>query len=148
MQLNWIFDEYFVSPATWEAVFKPLGIEKRPAVVHRSGVEIQTLVQLDIPQVCGLKLEGAAYTECPHCRRKKYPPIFRGFLPEPVGPNTSIFKSSQSFGSGALAFKLVIVSADAYRKFRDVDLKGVEFYACANEQGNVDSAAFAPAATL
>ena len=147
LQLNWIFDEYFVSPATWEAVFKPLGIGKRPAVVHSSGLEMGSLFQLDIPHVCDLKLEGAGHTDCPSCRRKKYSPIFRGFLPAPVAPNATIFKSSQSFGSGALAFKLVMVSADVYRKFREVGLKGAEFYACANERSDADSAA-APATTF
>jgi hypothetical protein len=131
LQLNWIFDECFVTHTTWEAVFKRLGIEKRPAVMHRSGVEIGSLVQLDIPQVCDLKLEGASHVECPFCRRKKYSPVFRGFLPAPVAPNTPIFKSSQSFGAGALAFKLIIVSADLYRRFKEVGLKGAEFYACA-----------------
>jgi hypothetical protein len=147
IQLNWIFDEYFVSAATWEAVFKPLGIEKRPVVLHKSGLEVQSPFQLDIPYVCDLKLEGAGYTECPYCERKKYSPIFRGFLPEPVEPSTSIFKSSQSFGSGALAFKLVIVSADTYRIFKDIDLKDAKFYACANEQGHVGTPA-APPTTL
>jgi hypothetical protein len=149
LQLNWIFDECFVTHATWEAVFKPLGIEKRPAVVHRSGVEIGSAFQLDIPQVCDLKLEGANHAECLYCGRKKYSPVFRGFLPEPVAPKSSIFKSSQWFGSGALAFNLVIVSADLYRRVKEVGLKGAKFWACANEFGDEYSAsAIAPAATL
>ena len=147
IQLNWIFDEYFVSAATWETVFKPLGIEKRSVVLHKTGFEMLSPFQLDIPHVCDLNLEGAGYTECSYCGRKKYSPIFKGFLPGPAEPSTSMFKSSQSFGSGALAFKLVIISADAYRKFKDIGLKDANFYACASEQGDVGTVA-APPTTL
>jgi hypothetical protein len=140
LQLNWIFDEYFVSPATWEAVFKPLGIGMRPAVLHRTGAEIMSAVQLAIPDVCDLALDEASYfEECRSCGRKKYSPVFRGFLPEPINPSAMIVKSSQSFGSGALAFKLVLVSNALYKRFKEVGLKGAKFWACEHErQANDD----------
>jgi hypothetical protein len=130
LQLNWIFDEFFVSRTTWEEVFKPLGIGMRPAVLHRTGAEITSVVQLDAPDVCDLAIDKTIYAECHFCGRKKYSPVFRGFLPVPIGPNAAIVKSSQSFGSGALAFKLVLVSGAVYKKFKEVSLKGAKFWAC------------------
>jgi hypothetical protein len=130
LQLNWIPDEYFVTRTTWEAVFRPLGIGMRPALVHRTGVEIASVVQLEIAQVCDLALEGASHEECRFCGRKKYSPIFRGFLPEPIIPNAPILRSNQSFGSGAQAYGLVFLSAALYGRVKDVGLKGAKFYAC------------------
>jgi len=131
LQLNWIHDEYFVKRNSWEAVFKPLGIGMRPAVVHKTGVEIASIVQLDIKEVCDLSLDkGVSKKECSSCGRKKYSAIFRGFLPEPKDPAQPIFRSSQWFGSDALAFKLVIVSAALRRKIKEISFTGVAFHAC------------------
>ncbi len=130
LQLNWIPDEYFVTRRTWESAFKPLGIEARQVVMHRSGAEIGSVIQLDIPQVCDLSLDDLGYEECRFCGRKKYSPAFRGFRPAPIKPIGPIFKSSQSFGNGALAFKLVLVSDAFYKKVKELGLKGAKFYAC------------------
>jgi rubredoxin len=135
LQLNWIFDEFFVSRATWEAVFKPQGIGMRPAVVHRTGAEITSAVQLAIPDVCDLAFDEVSdFEECRACGRQKHSPVFRGFLPEPISPSAMIVKSSQSFGSGALAFKLVLVSDALYQRFKEVGLKGAKFWACAQKR--------------
>jgi len=131
LQLNWIPDEYFVTRATWEAVFKPLGIEMRPVVVHRTGIEIGSVVQLEIPHCCDLIFDDVSYQACSWCNRRKYSPVFKGFLPKPIGPNRPIFKSNQSFGHGAQAFKLVMVSAALYRTIKQAGVTRVKFSACA-----------------
>lgn len=134
LQLNWVPDEFFVTHDTWEALFKPLGIGMRPAVAHRTGAEITSVVQLDVPQVYELALEGGSYSDCHFCGRKKYSPVFKGFLPEPISPDALIFKSSQSFGTGAQAYQLVILSAALYARLMKAGLRGAEFYACGGSQ--------------
>ncbi len=131
LQLNWVPDEYFVTRATWEALFKPLGIGMRTVVVNRTGLEIASVVQLEIPHVCDLTVGDASSEECSRCNRKKYSPSFRGFLPKPIAPKTPIFKSAQSFGTGAQAFKLVIVTDALYRTIKQTGFTRVEFYPCA-----------------
>jgi hypothetical protein len=133
LQLNWMFDEFFVKPDVWTSIFQPLGIGCRPVVVAKTGARLDSVVQLDITEVCDLKLEGVDGEECPSCGRKKYPyrPVLRGFHPAPSNAAAPAFKSSQYFGSGASAFRAVLVSNSLYRKISDAGLKGVVFCACA-----------------
>jgi hypothetical protein len=131
LQLNWIYDEFFVSPGVWKAVFEPAGIGCRPAVLNRTGAEIGSVVQLEIPQVVDLKVEGLAYKECPRCGRKRYcNTILRQGWPQPTNTDAAIFKSSQYFGDGALAFQLVLVSNLMYGKITAAALKNVRFIPC------------------
>lgn len=131
LQLNWIFDEFFVKSDVWAAIFQPLGIGCRPVVLNKTGVEIDSVVQLEISQSFDVKLGGQDAQECARCGRKKYRYVLRGPYPEPQGADAMIFKSSQYFGSGAGAFRLVFVSKVLYGKMKDVRLKGVVYYPCA-----------------
>jgi hypothetical protein len=129
LQLNWVFDEYFVTPETWDTVFKPFGIGCRPVLLHKTGTELQSVVQLTIQEVCDLKLDGAKHEECPGCFRRKHPFVTRGFFPKPAVSSASIFKSSEWFGE--FGFKLVIVSSRLYRAIEKAGLIGIKFYPCA-----------------
>lgn len=48
LQLNWVFDEFFVAPEVWEQLFRPAGVGKRPAVLHKDSAPLKSVVQLDI----------------------------------------------------------------------------------------------------
>jgi hypothetical protein len=112
LQLNWVFDEYFVTPNAWSAVFKPYGIDCRP-VMNRKGIELGTVVQLVIEEEVGIKTEGLAFECCKKCYRIKYLPVTRGpFPPLNEVPTQAMAKTHEYFGSGASAFKCVIVSQD------------------------------------
>jgi rRNA maturation protein Nop10 len=131
LQLNWVFDEYFVPPAVWETVFRPLGIDRRPVVHHRSGNELTTVVQLDIKEVATSALaDKGRYLEetCAACGRKKYLPITRGFFPPFESPPPGrLCRTREYFGSGASAWNAIIASAEAYRAIRKNKLSGVNF---------------------
>jgi hypothetical protein len=131
LQLNWIFDEYFVKPDVWVAIFQPFGIGHRPVLLSSTSVEIDSVVQLDIPSVVDLQLDNFKYDECRSCGQKKYLPVSRGFYPTPQTSVTSAFKSKQYFGSGASANKLVLVSSDLFVRIKKTGLKGVDFKPCA-----------------
>lgn len=132
LQLNWVFDEFFVKPDVWASIFEPLGIGSRPALLAKTGARLDSVVQLDIPGLRDLKLDVAG-EECLRCGRTKYPyrPVLRGFHPPPSDTSDALFKSSQCFGSGASAFRAILVSNSLYRTIRDTGLKGVAFCACA-----------------
>jgi hypothetical protein len=112
LQLNWVFDEYFVTPNAWSAVFKPHSIGCRP-VMNRKGIELGTVVQLVIDEEVGIKTEGLAFECCEKCHRMKYLPVTRGPSPPLVEvPTQAMAKTHEYFGSGGSAHKSVIVSRD------------------------------------
>ena len=131
LQLNWVFDEYFATPEAWESVFAPFGIDKRPVLFHGSGKEIDSVVQLDIPTVVPVEVSGLPFDVCVQCGRKKYHHVTRGFFPKPEVTGSTAFKSLQYFGSGASAYRQVMVSNALYRKIAGAGIKGVDFGACA-----------------
>jgi hypothetical protein len=130
MQLNWIFDEYFVARDVWTAVFEPLGIACWPVMLDRTGEEIESVVQLKISHYAGLVLDEANATVCPTCGRTKTKMDLRGFCPEPVSIPAPIFKSTQFFGSDSNAFNRVLISSSLYKEIKKDRLRGVEFYPC------------------
>jgi len=128
LQLNWVFDEFFVTPATWRSVFAPLGVASQP-VLHRSGRELATVVQL----VSGdddvdVETEGLEARTCPDCRRVKYASVVRGPFPRlHREPTTYLARTRQYFGSGASAYRAVLASAQLVGALRTHEIRGVSF---------------------
>lgn len=131
LQLNWVLDEFFVTPDIWEAVFLPHDVRCRSVVLHKTAAVLSSVAQLDIPGIRDLSVEERSPEICPACGRPKYRYSLRGPYPEPVNADSAIFKSSQYFGSGAQALRLVLVSNPLYRSMRDAGLRGVVFYPAA-----------------
>jgi hypothetical protein len=130
MQLNWIFDEYFVARDVWPAVFEPLGIGCWPVVLDRTGEEMESVVQLRVSDHADLNLDEANAAVCPTCGRTKTSMDLRGFCPEPASIPAPIFKSTQFFGSDGNAFNRVLVSSSLYSEIKKDRLRGAEFYPC------------------
>jgi hypothetical protein len=132
LQMNWLFDEFFVKPDVWKAIFEPLGISCRPVLLHKTGEELDSVVQLDIPHFVPLVMDSETYAfeRCASCDRKKYKHV-TGFFPSPQSTDFPLFRSVQYFGSGASANRAVLLSFALYRRIRDAALRGAEFYACA-----------------
>jgi hypothetical protein len=120
LQLNWIFDEYFVTPDVWTEVFEPHGVGCRP-VLSTGGAELKTVVQLVVEQEADIITEGLAAESCARCGQVKYIPISRGPFPalarEPAG---DIAKTQQYFGSGASASKRVLISRGLALAVKDI----------------------------
>lgn len=127
LQLNWIFDEYFVTPTLWAAVFKPHGIACRP-VMDTKGFELKTVVRLAIDAEVGIVSEGLASERCGRCGRVKYLPITRGPFPALSGePSVAMTKTREWFGSGAAADKRVLVSRSIYYSLIAERIRGASF---------------------
>lgn len=131
LQLNWVFDEFFVRPDTWERLFKPLDIECREVLSAKSSKPLETVVQLVIPEEevsLSLKFDNPSQV-CAKCSATKYLPIVRGFFPALNGVSQSpIFKAKENFGSGAESHKSVIIIKDLYSSLKQSKAKGVVFY--------------------
>jgi hypothetical protein len=132
LQMNWVFDEFFVKPDVWKAIFEPSGLKCRPVLLHRTGQELDSVVQLDIPHLVTLMMDSGTFAveRCEFCDRKKYAHV-TGFFPTPQATVFALFKSVEYFGSGASAHRAVVISSALCLKSRDTSLRGAEFYACA-----------------
>lgn len=125
LQMNWVFDEYFVTPEIWEKVFKPKGILMR-SVTDLKGVELKTVVQLVVTACVGVTTKGLIIEVCERCNRIKYLPVTRGALP-PIEnlPSVEMVRSREYFGSGASAYNYVLVSRTLARCLIDAKIRGV-----------------------
>jgi hypothetical protein len=124
LQLNWVFDEYFVTPDVWATVFQPHGIASRP-VLKRGGVELSTVVQLDIAEHVSIRTVGLETDVCSACGRVKYLPIKRGPLPELVEePSGHVAKTREHFGSGASAHHAIVLSQALGAAIRAAKVRG------------------------
>jgi hypothetical protein len=101
VQLNWVFDEYFVTPEVWKAIFEPHAIPARRVLRHSTGQTLTTVVQLVIDGIASTPVQlGHHRSEwCQRCERRKYVPFVRGCFPAFVGApgNASLFKESGVF---------------------------------------------------
>lgn len=133
LQLNWVFDEYFVKPELWTAIFEPLGIGFTPVLSAKNQIVIDSVVQLKVEPLVELDLADAAFEVCRRCRRKKYLPIARGFAPKPISTTDhTMMKSQEYFGSGASAFRMVFVSNPLYETLSKARIRGVTYSPCAS----------------
>jgi hypothetical protein len=121
LQVNWVFDEFFVQPAVWRDVFEPRGVAARP-VLDTRGRQLETVVQLDVREEVELDASDLPATPCPTCGRSKYSPTPRGMFPALRGnPSAAMVKSVQYFGSGASAWHATIVSGELRTAIAAVD---------------------------
>lgn len=130
LQLNWIFDEFFVKPDTWLAIFEPLGIESRPVINDRTGKELITVVQLVVPSSSvGVRDPDALVRECCNkCGRTKFVPVTRGMFPALDSDlSGNIAKTTTYFGSGHSAWQAVLISAKLFLAIRSAGVKGASF---------------------
>jgi len=123
-QLNWVFDEYFVTPEVWANIFESHGINCRP-VLNTKGAELKSVVQLVISEEVDIDTDGLLQEKCTTCGRVKYLPITRGKFPplmsKPIG---HIVKTKQYFGSGASANKRVLISQDITQALLAENVRG------------------------
>ncbi|MBP9172242.1 MAG: hypothetical protein KBG48_33070 [Kofleriaceae bacterium] len=112
LQLNWVFDEYFVTPEVWGGLFKPRGIACR-SVTNMKGAELETVTQLVVEEEVGIATDGLVPQWCGVCGRVKYRPHVRGFFPALIAsPTQSMTRTREYFGSGAAADRRVLVSQE------------------------------------
>jgi hypothetical protein len=131
LQLNWVFDEFFVLPEVWRDIFKMFDIPCLPVIHHRTGKKFDTVLQLSNLEYTELEdIDGYPYEICNECGRKKYLPIARGRFPRKIiMPKGNIVRTKEYFGSGGSAFNEVIVSQELYKRIVEYKLKGVSFKA-------------------
>lgn len=132
-QLNWIGDQHFVPPDVWKSHFEPFGIGCRPVIHHKSGKNLDNVVQLEVPSTAPLDMEDPRLYDvraqrCTTCGRLRYDYILRGYAPRPLVAEAHMFQSAQYFGTGHKADHYTYVSSKLYRGISN--LRGVTFRSC------------------
>lgn len=127
LQLNWVFDVFFVPPEIWKVVFEPFGVPCRP-VLDNKGAELKTVVQLAPETEVDVDTEGLAKEACSCCGQTKFSPTTRGPFPSLVSkPMAHMAKTRQNFGSGASAHRRVLISNDIASMLIKHKVRGVVF---------------------
>ena len=136
LQLNWVFDEFFLKKDIFDKFFKPLGIQNRNVQYYRTNDIVENMVQLIIPEDQYAELDMNGYevkVEFEHYKR--YFPHTRGFFPEilnsdDIDPNTHIIKSDVYFGDGGSSYRAIFVRNSLFKELMKYKLKGVYFHPC------------------
>lgn len=127
LQLNWVFDEFFATPQVWERCFHPLGVECMQVLDASGGRVLKTVVQLRITAESMIREPGGSQL-CDECGTRKFPPDLPGYFAPPTGqPKEPLFRTKEYFGSGARAFKAVLVSQELYQRLVLEKVRGVDF---------------------
>jgi hypothetical protein len=140
LQLNWVFDEYFVKPELCDAVFRPHGIEAREVLHHKTLSPLETVVQLIVPSasLSSLKLNNHPHSECTDCGRVRYLPFSRGpWPPFHQAPSPGqMFWTQESFGSGASSCRRVVISHELCEAMLEHSVRGVDFEVIEDQQAS------------
>jgi hypothetical protein len=124
LQLNWVFDEFFVKPEVYAAVFEPMGVRSQ-LVTNTKGIELKSVVQLVVDEQAGVVTDCLPAETCPRCGVRKYLPVTRGTFPALVSePSGAMVKTTEYFGSGRSAHKRVLVAQSIARLLVQHDVRG------------------------
>jgi rRNA maturation protein Nop10 len=112
--LNWIPDEIFSEKDFYTKFFKPMGVGSRPVLIHKTGKEAETAIQLELPVFNqDLDVSNFPYEICKTCGRKKYHALIADFIHSyKIDPPFTIFKGKEYFGSGGSAFRRIFLSQE------------------------------------
>lgn len=130
MQLNWVFEEFFVKPSLWKDVFQDFGIEYIPVIQHNSGKVLNDVVQLKLENVTCYDccLDNHLFSVCSKCSGKKYHPFVRGKFPSFESYSDEYpFKTKEFFGSGALASRVIIIPKKLFLRLAEKRVRGIRF---------------------
>lgn len=151
LQLNWVFDAFFVRPevAVDCASASLTGLAFNHVLRNSTGVPLANIAQMQISTVLPCAIidslppvtcrpnneEGRSldppFVEGPYCNRVKYhPPTTLGLASRALNGIPDVFQTAEWFGSGGSAWRATIVSerfADLIRahRWRGVLLKGI-----------------------
>lgn len=129
LQLNWVFDEFFVTPSAWQIVFEPFGIKCIPVLRHNNGQPLETVVQLDICEnvTSHINPNNAFEKEtCCKCGQIRLLGVSVGYFPFVELPeNVAAAKTLDYFGS--TSWQEIIISATLFEAIVESGLKGAAF---------------------
>lgn len=134
LQLNWVFGEFFVTPALWSRVFKVHGVGCG-VVLDKRGNPLESVVQLMAEEEVSVDVSGRESETCPTCGRTKCHPIARGrFPPLRSQPRGQFCRTVEWFGSGASADRMVLVGRTLASALIADGARGASLHPCEEPQ--------------
>jgi hypothetical protein len=134
MQMRWAYDAWFVTPAAYEAVFKPFGIASRPAL-SKGGRPLTSVVQLVIEERVPVDEYRTAGEVCEACGRLKLHSAMVNFAPQPTeAPTGPLALTAATYGSGGSAYHETLIRRDLVAAIHDAGLRGLSFHPCGDEE--------------
>jgi hypothetical protein len=132
VQLNWIYDEYFISGYLKNILSSKISdIEFFPVIKYPTNEYFGDIFQIKISKYIDLEMANAKdFVICSKCNMKKFLPHTKGFFPKPLENNFKIAKSTQYFGSNRSAFNAVIISKELFCVFDEFRIKGISYIPC------------------
>jgi hypothetical protein len=156
LQLNWVFDEFFVRPEVVDGLTKAgiTGVAFGPALRHKTGRTLEMIQQLRVLSVlsAGLDVVGLQPVTCkpdneegppwhgggqpryppdyPYCGRVKYHWPQKQplrFRPHPFASAADIVKSFEWFGSGGSASRAILISERVVETIEKHRWRGVKW---------------------
>jgi len=132
VQLNWVFDVYFISgslKAQLENECNELNFMN--VNKYKTKEYFDDIFQLDINQTVDLDMSSVTtYKLCDACKQKKYLPHTRGFFPSPVNGDFTIAYSTQYFGNVYEARHAVLINKKIYNLFNKIGVNGIYYTPC------------------
>jgi len=132
VQLNWVFDVYFISGSLKAQLEnESSGLNFRNVNKYKTEEYFDDIFQLDINQTVDLDMSSVtAFKTCDTCKQKKYLPHTRGFFPSPVDGDFTIAHSTQFFGSAYEAHHAVLINKRIYNLFNKIGVNGIYYTPC------------------
>ncbi len=135
LQLHWVSDEFFVTPAVYSAVFRPFGIDACEVVANHSGAALNTVLQLRFDSIapCTLRMDRSLGTRCPDCGVVRFDPHRQGLFPALAESiDSPSVKTREWYGSGRAAWREILVDREIYESCVAAGVRGVSFWPVAD----------------
>jgi hypothetical protein len=112
LQMNWVFDEYFVRPEIAAWLRERFNVQSA-VVLNRRGRPLETVRQVVVEEVVSMPAADLPVAVCSACGVEKILPIRRGPLRQlAAAPARHIARTREWFGDGHKAFHEVVISRD------------------------------------
>jgi hypothetical protein len=112
LQVNWVFDEYFVTPEVAAWLREHFNVQSE-VVLNRRGRPLETVRQLVVEEVVSMPRADLPAAVCSACGVEKILPIRRGPMRQlAASPVGHLARTREWFGDGHSAFHEVVISRD------------------------------------
>ncbi|WP_191018209.1 hypothetical protein [Treponema zioleckii] len=127
-QLNWIFDEFFVTEKLKKLLSNEFDMTFSKVRLYQTNDFCQNTFNLEINAIIEIENKDTLDFEiCPKCGNIKYHLCHNNFFPKIKMNNNHIARTKEFFGSGNVAYNQVIIDRALYDFFIQNKIKGVEF---------------------
>ena len=133
-QLNWIFDEFFVTERLKNLLCEKFNLTFSQVRIHQTNIFCKNVFKLEIESSVEIEDKQILdFETCPVCGRIKYHMCHNNFFPKISMMNNHIARTKEFFGSGKSAYNQIIIDRYLFDFFIQNKIKGCDFIPIANK---------------